>query len=197
MNATFTERQAQREYIDYIKQEIARLNGEYKLALDRIRQLDEIEAKSAVSAAVVTLEPNEDNTSATMTIEEAIEKHNSNHFEVPAQVPQIVTNEFTVGVNGEPATSRSQFIQQIEELKDKDDRKNPMRASGRRDVKKIASEAVAILKDAGVPMKTKKLMEILKDKGYNTSSPYVLMNQMKSHEPKIQQAKHGYYQYKW
>ncbi len=59
----------------------------------------------------------------------------------------------------------------------------------------IAQFAKVILKDYGVPMKAKKLLEKLRDAGISMNSPYETLTQIRNYEPSIQKAGHGYYQY--
>jgi transcriptional regulator of acetoin/glycerol metabolism len=204
MKATFTEREAQREYIDFIKQEITRLNGEYKLALDRIRQLDEIEAKAAApvptpsqgmdydSVALVSVA--EQAKESAMSLEEAIQRHN--------QIHQPDNSIETPSCNLDPKINLTvkespRFTKQVEELKDKDQKKAGKRQSSQRDIKKVTADIISILKEAGAPMKTKRLIEALEEKGYDMYSPYVVINQAKAYDPRIDSASFGYYQYKW
>lgn len=59
----------------------------------------------------------------------------------------------------------------------------------------IAQFAKVILKDYGVPIKAKKLLEKLRDAGISMNSPYETLTQIRNYEPSIQKAGHGYYQY--
>ncbi|ANY29419.1 hypothetical protein [Bacillus phage PK16] len=59
----------------------------------------------------------------------------------------------------------------------------------------IAQFAKVILKDMGVPIKAKKLLEKLRDAGIVMKSPYETLAQIRNYEPSIQKAGHGYYQY--
>ncbi len=59
----------------------------------------------------------------------------------------------------------------------------------------IAQFAKVILKDYGVPIKAKKLLDKLRDAGICMNSPYETLTQIRNYEPSIQKAGHGYYQY--
>lgn len=59
----------------------------------------------------------------------------------------------------------------------------------------IAQFAKTILKDYGVPMKAKKLLEKLREAGISMKSPYETLAQIKGYEPCIQSAGYGLYQY--
>jgi len=59
----------------------------------------------------------------------------------------------------------------------------------------IAQFAKTILKDYGVPIKAKVLLQKLRDAGVSMKSPYETLAQIKGYEPSIQRAGHGYYQY--
>lgn len=59
----------------------------------------------------------------------------------------------------------------------------------------IAQFAKVILKDYGVPIKAKKLLDKLRDAGISMNSPYETLTQIRNYEPSIQKAGHGYYQY--
>lgn len=100
-----------------------------------------------------------------------------------------------------PDDDKTDYNAQKEILKDIDFNnravKTPTRNSGYRDIKVIAQYAKAILKEAGIPLKTAELIKRLEDANINTSSPYSLMQNIRKHEPNIIMAGRGYYQYKW
>jgi hypothetical protein len=190
LNVTFTERKALEKYIDYIVEERSRLLEEYKTAMARLSKLDDIDnihpevPKPVVQSAPAT-------TPVKKAEPEMVTPQNSpiNSLDEAIAALQVLDME----TNPAPVYDRQKEI-----VKDIDRKNSPVKSkSTQRDIKKITQEVVSILKDVGRPIKTRDLIKKLKDKGYDVSSPYGMLNQVKGYEPKIQQVSHGYYQYKW
>ncbi|UXQ88939.1 hypothetical protein Thu_96 [Bacillus phage Thurquoise] len=59
----------------------------------------------------------------------------------------------------------------------------------------VSQFAKVILKDYGIPIKAKLLLEKLREAGVVMKSPYETLKQIRNWEPGIQKAGHGYYQY--
>ena len=183
MNVTFTEREALRQMMNYIKEERQRLWEEYVKATNRLAELDKIEG----TVEEVKEKPVEDEivkgVVESMTLTEAIELHNKQR-----------------GIKEEPV-KETVYNSDMERYKDFDNSKRvvrtPIKRSKYRDVKSISKTAVAILKEAGRPLKTAELIEGLEKRGINVNTPYVLIQQIRTYEPKIERVKFGYYQYRY
>lgn len=200
---TFTEREAIRKMLDYLQKEKERIYNQEMNLLDRLRELDNIEEPKAEIPSLhplyqpdysnvipcnltgIELEPEKEWTPCEWAHAEESEAQNVETFK---ELEQFAEKSLI------PKT-------EIEALKDKDQKNNPIkiptRNSNYRDVKVVAQYIKAILKENEVPMKTSDLIEKLKETGINISSPYVLLAQATKYEPRIQKAKFGYYQYKW
>ena len=203
MSVTFTERKALEDYIGYIQEErtrltknyndsMSRLLDEYKKTLSRLSELDKIDnvhpekpiLKTAEELAptpadeIVALVGNSE--IKDMSLTEAIEKHNEK-------------------INNDKIEEDNKLIydSQKESLKDYDYKSSAVKASTQRDIGTIAREVAGILKTAGVPVKTGRLIKALQEKGYNMSSPYTVFTQIRNYDSKIVKAGHGYHQYKW
>lgn len=191
MSVTFTEREAIKKMLDYIETERERLSNQSLNLLDRLRELDEIEApipdrKPDLKALAEILSPVPviDEIPDVTPIELYEDTKEFANVPIPEWFPQEEEKEII------PKT-------EIEALKDIDQKNKPVRTSSQRDVKMIAQYIKAILKSSEVPMKTAELIKQLKEAGIDVSSPYVLLAQASQYEPRIQKAGFGYYQYKW
>lgn len=179
---TFTEREALRQMIEYIKDERSRLWDEYVKITTRLSELDEIDNVHP---------PKEEVKQEPMSLLEAINVHNQVYgspdedtdLEEIVEEPQI-----------------KQRNSEIQTYKDYDNSKrvtkNNMKNSRYRDVQAISKDAVVILKEAGRPMRTKELIATLKGAGVSVHSPYALIQQIREYEPRIERVKFGYYQYR-
>lgn len=179
---TFNERKALQDKIDYLKQERARAvemyreamdfyMREYKESIDRIRQLDEIEATAAKPIQPIIQEVNAE------TLEEMIAKR-----------------------NGEKEKKESTFVYNREKQLIKDfEYKERVAKSGRRaprqNIKEMAEEVKEFMKEKGRPVKTKEILNFLRENSYNVSYPTI--QKIREYAPQIQSLTHGYYQYKW
>lgn len=92
---------------------------------------------------------------------------------------------------------KPKFTKEIEELKDRDANNNPLKTPSTRDVKIVSQYVRAILKEAGRPLKTAELIKQMEEANIDTSSPYVLLGQVRNYDPKVENIAHGFYQYKW
>lgn len=191
MDVTFSEREAIKKMMDYIESERTRLWDQYIKLADRIRELDQIES------------PVND------TIESKIEsvavvkaKDIKTKEEVNSEGATLELAEFINNYNKENQTTKNkvEYDRQKEILKDIDNKKRPVKTPTRRgkyrDVKVVSQYIKAILKEAGVPIKTSELIKRLKEIGIDVNSPYALISQAQQYEPKIERAKFGYYQYR-
>jgi len=184
---TFNERKALQDKIEYLKQERARAvemyresmdfyMREYKESIDRIRQLDEIEATAATPVQPepqVQVQPIIQEVSAE-TLEEMIAKRSEK------KEPTFIYNR------------EKQLVKDFEynERVAKSGRRAP-----RQDIKAMAEEVKEFMKDKGRPVKTKEILNFLRENSYNVSYPTV--QKIREYAPQIQSLTHGYYQYKW
>lgn len=172
VRVTFTERVALERMVKYIEEERARLWDEYIRITNRLAELDAIEN---INPTKVEAEEEKSETQvSTMTLEEAVRKHSELHRYTPE------------------ASINSKIKLEIEKLKDYETPKK----SNRTDVRQAAVQIAHILKEAGRPVKMSDIVKMLEDKGIKTNNPYVLMQQARNYEPKIERAKFGYYQYR-
>jgi hypothetical protein len=206
MNAvTFTEREAIKKMMDYIEREKERLSNQYIGLLDRLRELDELEKPLQKVIGGGLPEGKADTLSST----EIKDKHyNGSPFLAdyshvrPCNLSELSLDE-AIKVHNEMYAREEELDHEeelipkteIEALKDKDEKNKPVKTSSQRDVKVVAQFIKAILKEAGIPLKTSELIKRLDEAGINTSSPYVLLQQASQYDPKIQKPKFGFYQY--
>lgn len=207
-NITFTEREALKDYLEYIRQELGRLNGEYRTTLDRLARLDEIDnvhpvnlsKQVKVHAPVQEVEDSETNKPESKSEVETKDESNVKPAEDNSEGSVFKLAELLRKANEERGLVEteekpSQVNTIVKRIPTTIREKN--RASKYRDVQIIAKDIVSILKEAGVPIKVSEIMEKLKEKGVRTNSPYSLMDRARKYEPSIKKAKFGYYQYKW
>jgi hypothetical protein len=227
VSLTFSEREAIVRMMSYIEEERARLWEDYSKLLDRLRQLDEIDRPlikaapspfipdsnimlfNAPQAPQWEATPIADETSVPPIEEEGepIEEPQQGSTVEEEEQAQYETsdpageNEYVFSFEDylEKATeeNKSKFTKEIEELKDKDAKNNPLKTPSTRDVKIVSQYVRAILKEAGVPLKTAELIKRMKEANIDTSSPYVLLSQVRNYDNKVENVAHGFYQYKW
>lgn len=176
-DVTFSEREALKHLIIYIQQERDRLLDEYTKAVNRLSELDRIDN---------SIQHREENIE--MSLEEAIDKHNKENGYLD------VTDETT--------KNSIEYDGDREYYKDYDNKNNrvtkiPSKSSKYQDVRRVSQDVVSILKEKGTPIKTKDLIVEMSNRGIKTSSPYVLLNQIRRYQPRIERVDFGYYQYRW
>ncbi|QIA28691.1 hypothetical protein [Phage f2b1] len=185
---TFNERKALQDKIEYLKQERARAvemyresmdfyMKEYKESIDRIRQLDEIEA-TANKPVPEVVQP----LAATpaQDIFDLISERNKQQEAEKKKESTFVYNR------------EKQLVKDFEyrERVAKTGRRAP-----RQDIKAMAEEVKEFLKEKGRPVKTKEILNFLRENNYNVSYPTI--QKIRGYVPQIQSLTHGYYQYKW
>jgi hypothetical protein len=212
LTVTLSERAAIERMMGYIEKERERLWGQYTTLLDRLRELDEIERPfvEEVKAPVIEIkhvvkeepeaeteapEPFIEEVAVTAEVEEKEEVAEEPIEEMESETQSLA--DIIEQAKEKLNSTKPNYIKEIEEIKDRDAKNNPLKNNGTRDVKIVAQFARAILKEKGVPMRTKELIKKLEEANINMSSPYVLLNQVRAHDPKIETVGHGYYQYKW
>ncbi|QZA69130.1 DNA binding protein [Bacillus phage 010DV004] len=169
MTTKFNERAALQQYLNHVLEERSRLLDIANNITNRLRELDEAENVQVPTVPVSGQE---------MSILDAIDKHNSLHSS-----------------NVETAKTEGKLID-IEMRRDHDNKTSSVKTKARRDVKQVARVVASILKEAGVPLSTSRIVAKLKEKGIPTNSVYALLGQIKDYDPRISKPKHGYYQYK-
>lgn len=180
MSVTFTERKALEQYIQYLQEERARLLVEYKGAMVRLSKLDEL-----------------DNVHPEKPIVEKVEEKIVENEKPITSLEDAISAIQDLNGSFEEEEVDPKYAREKEALKDLDNRNKPIKSRSNQDVKKVTQAAVSILKEAGIPIKTSKLMSMLKEQGFRINSPYSMMAQIRGYEPRITQASHGYYQYKY
>ncbi|AEW47481.1 hypothetical protein BCB4_0252 [Bacillus phage B4] len=220
MTSTFTERQAIERMMNYIEEERARLYTEYVKNLDRLRELDEIDRMSEQADTVdkFVTEVYE----RPMVPQEMVEEANRNAREefkkiIPEMMDElksIVADMKKEGITIAEPTQPTNLCNEIEQPdilplnvdkpKEKPSaglepdklemRKTLMRGS-MNDNKVVSQFAKVILKEHVEPMKSKDLIKALNDAGIQMNHPHETLRQIKMHEPTIQSAGYGLYQY--
>ncbi|MCB5366918.1 Rok-like winged helix domain-containing protein [Collinsella aerofaciens] len=194
MNVTFSEREAIKKMMDYIESERTRLWDQYIKLSDRLRELDQIERH--VNA---TMEPKVENAVAVVKVKDPEKEEEVNPEGTTVELAEFINNYNKENKN-QTIENRVEYDRQKEILKDIDNKKRsvktPTRRGKYRDVKVITQYIKAILKEAGVPIKTSELIKRLKETGIDVNSPYALIQQAQQYDPRIERAKFGYYQYR-
>ena len=194
MNVTFSEREAIKKMMDYIESERTRLWDQYIKLSDRLRELDQIERH--VNA---TMEPKVESTATVVKVKEPKKEEEVNPEGTTVELAEFINNYNKENKN-QTIENRVEYDRQKEILKDIDNKKRPVKTPTRRgkyrDVRVVSQYIKAILKEAGVPIKTSELIKRLKEIGIDVNSPYALISQAQQYEPKIERAKFGYYQYR-
>jgi len=221
MTATFTERQAIERMMNYIEEERARLYTEYVKNLDRLRELDDIDRMSEQAAKVdeVMSEAYE----RPMVSIEDVEQANKNAREefrkiipevmeeIKAHFDKMKEEEKEQRDNDFQPTNLCNEVEQpdipplnVDEPKEKPSaglepgmlqmKKTLMRGTTN-DNKVVSQFAKVILKENVEPMKSKDLIKALNDAGIQMNHPHETLRQIKMHEPMIQSAGYGLYQY--
>lgn len=180
-----SEREAIQQAMNYIQQQQIRLQDDYMKLLDRQRELDAIErAQEPEPVAVMVPE---------VPLSEAILSHNKRFGHTDSVQPS--------GAAGYSSVRNSRYSSEIEKLKDSDSKsrvmKNSTKNSSFRDISVVATEIKGILREAGVPMKSKDILAKLEERGVKmTKFPHQTITQSMKYDNKIEKASFGYYQYR-
>lgn len=161
----YNERMAIREYTKWIREERRFLAEEYWRAIERLRELDK-------NQPIQAEQPKQEQR---LTKEEAQEniKHLKKFF-----------GNFETNV---PAKL-------IEEERDRAVRQAVIKVRKKADTRIIETIVVRFLKEAGKPVRTKDINDLLKEEGYDLANPTETMNRVMSYNPKIERVGRGYYQ---
>jgi len=186
---TFNERQAIKEYIDYLKKENDRVTemyresrerymSEYKEAIQRLRVLDDIDRKvekaEAPAPVIQEAAPSEPQG---MSLEEALELYNKERQSEPT------SDDIAFEYNRQEEEKKEQLYKARKYVK-------------LLDHKQLTEEIASILKKAGRPIKSNELKKQLNAMDYPVTNIYSVLQSAMIYDPKIEQAMRGYYQYK-
>jgi len=179
---TFNERQAIKEYIDYLKQDNERLTQvyreqrdrnmmEYKEAMKRLRVLDEIDRKIDQPSELPVLELTPV-ANVNQDLQQMIDQRNKEKGE----------------------TKPFEYDRQKEEVRERVYRAN--RKSPRNNIKELTNEIASYLKEEGVPKKASEIIKSLRNNGTKLNNPYNILARAKEYDPRIEMITKGIYQYK-
>jgi len=186
---TFNERQAIKEYIDYLKKENDRVTemyresrerymSEYKEAIQRLRVLDDIDRKvekeEAPAPVIQEAAPSEPQG---MSLQEALELYNKE------RQSELTSDDIAFEYNRQEEEKKEQLYKE----------KKYVRLL---DHKQLTEEIASILKKAGRPIKSSELKKQLNAMDYPVTNIYSVLQSAMIYDPKIEQAMRGYYQYK-
>jgi len=186
---TFNERQAIKEYIDYLKKENDRTTemyresrerymSEYKEAIQRLRVLDDIDRKiekaEAPAPVIQEAAPSEPQG---MSLQEALELYNKERQSEPT------SDDIAFEYNRQEEEKKEQLYKARKYVK-------------LLDHKQLTEEIASILKKAGRPIKSSELKKQLTAMDYPVTNIYSVLQSAMIYDPKIEQAMRGYYQYK-
>lgn len=192
MEKMYTEREANRMYAEYLKQQviyhqsrIEMVQEELKGVVEKIEKLDSISLPLIDANKIENnIEDQEDEIAATVKMYN--QKHqvmypttvvdNNDDVPPPFEGPIKATNTSKGKRRGKYKTSRA--------------------GAERRDVKKVARLIVNILKEAGEPLTLNEIKVELEGRKVPTHSIYALLQQVREYEPRIAKASWGYYRYK-
>ncbi|AII28082.1 hypothetical protein LD13_gp181 [Bacillus phage Bobb] len=192
MEKMYTEREANRMYAEYLKQQviyhqsrIEMVQEELKGVVEKIEKLDSISLPLIDANKIENnIEDQEDEIAATVKMYN--QKHqvmypntvvdNNDDVPPPFEGPTKAINTSKGKRRGKYKTSRA--------------------GAERRDVKKVARLIVNILKEAGEPLTLNEIKLELEGRKIPTHSIYALLQQVREYEPRIAKANWGYYRYK-
>ena len=164
----FTERQALKEYTEWLREERRRLGQEYWKAMERLRTLDEQQNVLSESEEIID------------KLSEAISL-----FSNSKSKPKTVTLKQIEKEN--PISP-----QDIEREKDRAFKKRRRN----NDISVVAKMVLIYLKEKGVPVSLKEIDEFLKSNEVFVANPTSTMNKVRVYEPSVEKASRGYYQSK-
>lgn len=219
MSVTFTEREALRQLIEYIKEERARLWEEYIKATRRLSELDKLDNIHPENKQPITinLEPIGFTKEEPEHAQEG-EQQELKDIQVTADLEiddeddwlkeyEGLTLEQTIekfnrdnGIDlADDAKKDTISKVEIEIAKDYDEKSRPVKTNTKtsfyKDIKTITQDVVSILKEAGRPIRTREVIKQLEDRGIVVNNPYSLLTETRKYDPRIQNVKFGYYQY--
>lgn len=183
-SVTFTERQALRQYVDYIMDERERLMREYITALDRIAKLDEIEGVRQHNKAT-NIELSKELSSSNKVSEQSKSTKPSEDEPMFAKPKRF---------RDTPSGQRIYNKAQAEEYKDKDKTNGPIKyRSRRRDLKKVSFTILSILKENGDRMALKDILRELSKRDIPTYQPHIIMQSVMKYQPSVKRLGRGHY----
>ncbi|WNO29822.1 hypothetical protein [Bacillus phage SDFMU_Pbc] len=187
MEKMYTEREANRMYAEYLKQQVVYHQSRIEMVQEELKGVvEKIEKLDSISIPLINenkIETEDDDIAAVVRAYD--QKHSpklTDNDEKEDDIPLPFAETFPRRSankgkrRGKYRTSRS--------------------GSDRRDVKKVAKLVVHILKEAKEPISLNKLKEELEKRKVPTHSMYALLQQVKAYEPGITKANWGYYRYK-
>lgn len=189
-SAMYTERQALKEYVSFLKEERVRISSEYWQALERLKQLDEkLNAQHEPSELVVKML-------------EVIEKQNDTIDQLKLLIPSVSIEQAIQNIKHVEVVEAVQEVavstQHIEQQKEADEKKSIMKRKKKSDMRSLAYELANFLKNKGTPVKMAHIVEHMRtlNNFRVPKNPTNTMNQIITYEPKIERIGKGYYQYR-
>ncbi|AIW03325.1 hypothetical protein CPT_Mater168 [Bacillus phage Mater] len=221
------ERQAIEGYIEYIKEERTRVSNlfrdmvaermkleemyknqmdslmrDYKAQLDRLRQLDEIdnarmEEEVKLASLVAPPAPAQEIKPVIQEIKPQVQEIKS---DVQAEIDKAVALRNASLKEQKPAGAPFKYDPEKERIRERDYRERVSKKGKRGtvlDMAKVTRDVVDYLKSRGTPVKTKEILNHLRNNGHTLNSPYEVFRRVRDNNPKIQSITHGFYQYKY
>ncbi|AGB62595.1 hypothetical protein [Bacillus phage phiAGATE] len=192
MEKMYTEREANRMYAEYLKQQVVYRQYRIEMVQEELKGVvEKIEKLDSISTPLIDENKIENNTgtendSITAAVVRAYNQNNSfnvtddNEREDDIPLPFATTSPRKSANKGK---RRGKY-------------KTSRSGSDRRDVKKVAKLVVHILKEAKEPISLNKLKEELEKRNIPTHSMYALLQQVREYESRVTKASWGYYRYK-
>lgn len=187
----FTERIFLKQRVEEIREEKNKLNEEYMMIKQRLKELDEIE-REAIDAESVIFKLTEAVKSLSKLIPPVPIDVIINHL----QKENIISDEKIIKDNIEEKENIIIDNKKIEEQKDKDIKKSKFKRKSTKDIKDVSFITAKYLKDKGRPTKSSDIEKYLKEE-YNMewNNFTTAIKNMMVYEPKIKRAYRGFYQY--
>jgi hypothetical protein len=181
----YTEREALKEYIEFIKEERRKLGEEYWKAIQRLKEIDSSIANSNEMPADILSKLVEVVSNQNQTVEKL------NQIIPPVPVEAVI--EF---YQSETTTTSKISVDQIEREKEKDEHFQPVKKANRVDRKDLAYKIAGFLKEMERPVQSKEIKGFLEEEGFKFQNVSEVMKTSMEHHQRIDRAMRGYYQYK-
>jgi hypothetical protein len=181
----YTEREALKEYIEYIREERKRLGEEYWKAIQRLKEIDSNHSPDQLPSDILS------------KLIEVVEKQNSTVEKLNEIIPPVPVEAVVELFHNETTTTTSKIsTDKIEREKEKDEYFQPIKKQTRTSRKDLANRIGSFLKEMERPAQAKEIKEFLEEEGYKFQNISEVMRSTMEYNSRVDRAMRGYYQYK-
>lgn len=178
MDPVYTERKALKDYIDWIKEERRRLSDEYWNAVERLRELDDVDRKE---------QPIDLN-------EKLFDTINTLSKMIPSVPVEKVVSELKTDLSVPTTKNEIVSYTDIDDQRQRDKKRSGTVRKSRINYDMLTNEIINFMDEKGIPVNLSTITKHLVSKGLTLSNPTIMMNKAMEVNHKIQRISKGVYQ---